>query len=328
MWYISPPERVRKGRWQSGIPVLAIFTISFAMLLLSACEEAGILPDDIGQDDLVTIALTLTAWSEDQDNLSTPVDTPSPSDTPIVTGEPAPSETPPPVPTATFPPNNVTGMICFPGEFIPAMTAYFEETETELLTELPINENQTTYEVNLEPGIYIAYAWLPDFSRGGLYSKAVPCGLGADCTDHGLMPFTVEREQVTSGIDICDWFAGPFNVPYPPGKSESEITGNISGRLSYVTDIVPGLRVVAFNLNTKYWYWVSTLPTQDTYILPQLPAGVYHLVAYDAEGRAGGHADADHILIDVTVRAGETTSDININDWNAPAGAFPPDPTR
>jgi hypothetical protein len=55
---------------------------------------------------------------------------------------------------------------------------------------------------------------------------------------------------------------------------------------------------------------------------------MYHIVAYDANGRAGGHADANHNLIPVTVTAGEIVEGIDINDWSAPAGAFPEDPTR
>ncbi|MGQ9553761.1 MAG: hypothetical protein ACUVWR_06595 [Anaerolineae bacterium] len=35
---------------------------------------------------------------------------------------------------------------------------------------------------------------------------------------------------------------------------------------------------------------------------------------------------ADHSLIGVEVRAGETTTGIDPGDWYAPEGAFPPDP--
>jgi hypothetical protein len=51
-------------------------------------------------------------------------------------------------------------------------------------------------------------------------------------------------------------------------------------------------------------------------------------VAYESGGRAGGHTDASHQLIPVPVKAGEMASGIDINDWSAPSGAFPPDPTR
>ncbi|MBE0410413.1 MAG: hypothetical protein IBX69_11845 [Anaerolineales bacterium] len=208
------------------------------------------------------------------------------------------------------------------------MIAYFEEAETSMLVELPISAGQTTYEVSLDPGTYIAYAWLEDFSRGGLYSRAVPCGLDETCNDHGILPFTVTRVDVLSDIDICDWYAGPFNVPYPVGKVPGDVTGNISGSLTYFTDTPPGLRVVAFNLGTSYWYWVSTMPEQATFTIPELPSGRYHVIAYDAEGRPGGFADANNNLIEVIVNAGETTVGVTIDNWDAPPDAFPPDPTR
>jgi hypothetical protein len=133
---------------------------------------------------------------------------------------------------------------------------------------------------------------------------------------------------VTGQIDLCDWFTGPFNVPYPPGKSQAELTGVITGAISYFEENAPPLRVVAFNQNIQYWYWVTTMPDQTTYSIVGLPAGIYQVVAYDANGRAAGHADGNYNLIDVAIKAGETISGVNINDWNAPVGAFPADPTR
>ena len=62
--------------------------------------------------------------------------------------------------------------------------------------------------------------------------------------------------------------------------------------------------------------------------ITELPPGIYNVVAYDPQGSAGGYADADHNLLDVTVEPGKVTEGIDINDWNAPAGTYPPDPTR
>jgi hypothetical protein len=208
------------------------------------------------------------------------------------------------------------------------MTAYFEATDSETLVELPIAGSQSSYSVKLPAGIYIAYAWLPDFSRGGLYSRAVPCGLDEECEDHTVLAFSVSEQAVASGIDICDWYAGPFNVPYPPGIEQEQLTGNISGNLAYIQDEIPGLRVVAFNLSTNYWYWSSTQEGQTFYTIADLPPGTYQVVAYDAEGRAGGHASGTHELIPVTVRPGETASQVDVTDWDAPEGTFPQDPTR
>ena len=117
-------------------------------------------------------------------------------------------------------------------------------------------------------------------------------------------------------------------------------TGSISGHLSYPSDFIPPLRVVAFDavkpLNYSY---VDTLQGQSNYIITGLPAGVYHVVSYrvDSSTLAGGYTQMvpcglaagcnDHTLIDVTVTAGETTTDINPGDWYANAGTFPPMPT-
>ena len=246
------------------------------------------------------------------------------SPSPTYTVEATVTQTPSPTPLE----DNVLGKICFPGETIPAMNAYFENTETEALVELPIAPGQDSYEIKLDSGTYIAYAWLPDFSQGGLYSRAVPCGLGEECDDHTLLPFMVEQNEIIEGIDLCDWYAGPFNVPYPPGMEQTEITGVISGSLSYPDGSSIELRVVAFNVQTGYWYWVFAQNGQAFYSITELPPGIYNVVAYDPQGNAGGYADADHTLLDVTVEPGKVAEGININDWNAPAGAYPPDPTR
>lgn len=114
----------------------------------------------------------------------------------------------------------ISGKICYPSQYIPEMTAYFENTTTGQITTLPIALNQNTYGIFLPPGEYTAYAWLPDFSLGGTYSKAVPCGLTTSCTDHSLIKFQVTSGSNINGIDICDWYDLP-SVPTPPGAPPS-----------------------------------------------------------------------------------------------------------
>jgi len=126
----------------------------------------------------------------------------------------------PVTPTPTPGPGTVTGRICFPSERIPAMTAYFQNINTNQVIEMAIGENQPSYGIDLPAGEYIAYAWLPDFVMGGLYSEFVLCGLGADCTDHTPTPFQVEPSRATNGIDLCDWYGRPDDVPVPPGARE------------------------------------------------------------------------------------------------------------
>jgi hypothetical protein len=300
-------------------------------LILSACNSAPT-PKPDGQTDVLPtiVAATLTARVTSATNTKSIPETTEPSK--VTTATATFTDTPEPTVTLTPSPTliekNVLGKICFPGSDIPAMTAYFEETSNETIVELPIKENQTSYEVNLQPGTYIAYAWLEDFSRGGLYSRAVACGLKAGCDDHTYLPFIVTGRKILSDIDLCDWFAGPFNVPYPPNIEQGNLTGNVSGNIINIDGDIPAMRVVAFNIKTNYFYWVHTLSGQNSYTINELPPGSYHLVAYDEQGRTGGHTDAGHNLIEVLVKVGKTTDGVNINDWNAPPGALPPDPTQ
>jgi hypothetical protein len=295
-------------------------------LLLAACDQSAQPTHEEDESAIATIVGgTMSAMQSY-----------TPTSTPPAPERPNQSTTPTPSPEAiltvtispTLQPENVTGEICYPGESIPQMVLYFEDTNIAYLLELLVDENQLDYKVKLPPGTYIAYAWLPDFSLGGLYSRAVVCGLGTECEDHSILPFTIEEGDLVEGIDLCDWYAGPFNVPYPPDRELSEVTGTISGSITYPDEPVPELRVVAYNQETQYWYWVSTIAGQVSYTIDELPSGTYHIVAYDTLGHTGGHADNNHVLVPVTIEPGEAIKGVNINDWNAPPGAFPPDQTR
>jgi hypothetical protein len=122
-------------------------------------------------------------------------------------------------PTATAPPavGAIAGNICYPSEGIPAMTAFFEEINNHTVTSLPIAASQGSYQVELPPGVYHAYAWQAETGSAGSYSQAVPCGLDASCTDHSLIDVTVAAGSTTGGVDLCDWYGGPGSVPTPPG---------------------------------------------------------------------------------------------------------------
>ena len=115
------------------------------------------------------------------------------------------------------------------------------------------------------------------------------------------------------------------------------VPGSVSGALSYPSEFIPPLRVVAFNVNGLNYRYVDTMQDQATYQITGLAPGVYHVVAYIMGGeRAGGYTQmvpcglsvdcADHSLIDVTVNAGEDTPGIDPADWYAPDGTFPPMP--
>ncbi len=302
---------------------LIILFFLFHTLLLAGCNLPEELTPTPTQQNLVDtlVAVRLTEASQQITPSATSLPPSPAAPTPTATAEPTLTVTPSPTP----PQYNLSGKVCFPGESIPAMTVYFQDTTSENVLELQVEAGQSQYEIKLPPGTYQAYAWLPDFSRGGLYSKAVVCGMKSGCSDHSILPFTVIQGEKLDGIDLCDWYAGPFNVPYPPGKEQ--VAGAISGTISYPGSI-PTLNVVAYNLATNYWYYVNTLAGASFYTIPNLPPGTYQVVAYDENGDAGGHADTSHNLLPVTVKNGETTQGVDISDWNAPKNSFPPDPTR
>lgn len=115
-----------------------------------------------------------------------------------------------------FKTGTIEGQICFPSNYIPEMVLYLENVNTQETTLMPISENQTDFSAPVPPGIYVAYAWLPDLSRGGTYSQAVPCGLSVECKDHSLIEFEVTTGEITPGIKVCDWYGSQSDVPLPP----------------------------------------------------------------------------------------------------------------
>ena len=95
----------------------------------------------------------------------------------------------------TLPHGTVTGDICYPSEFNPPMTLYFEQVGTTQIIQFSIPENHMTFSVLLPNGTYYAYAWAPGYNLEGAYVNS----------DGTLKPFVVQGGQITPGIRICDW---------------------------------------------------------------------------------------------------------------------------
>ena len=193
---------------------------------------------------------------------------------PINTNAEADSGDPDAQPSAEIEINSkATGKICYPSQKIPVMTAYFQNTKTKKVTTLPIKADQLTYSVNLLPGTYTAYAWLPDKSLSGSYSKAVPCGLSVSCTDHTLLPFTVQTGSTTSGIDICDWYSNT-GAPTPP-----QTPGGPSGPISSSVLIPEGIPMLLVDQlepagNNSSLPWAILIPSSAPNAPTNLKAGV------------------------------------------------------
>jgi hypothetical protein len=136
----------------------------------------------------------------------------------------------------------------------------------------------------------------------------------------------------------------PLAEPTLPVVSQDRTPGSMGGNLSYPGEAIPPQRIVAFNLDTEQWYHVKTEANQTTYLLQDIPPGRYQVVSYIIPGNnvppelAGGYTQAvlcgldvsctDHNLVDVIVKPGKLTPNINPADWYTPDSlkAFPPEP--
>ncbi|MBN2386214.1 MAG: hypothetical protein JXB85_04285 [Anaerolineales bacterium] len=138
-----------------------------------------------------------------------------------------------------------------------------------------------------------------------------------------------------AGLLALTRFSG--TIPTPAPTITRQQTGAISGMLSYPAEGIPALRVVAFSAaDPNVYFYVDTVPNQGTYLIEDLPTGVYHVVAYNLNPNfalGGGYSQAvpcgllatctDHSLVEVIVTAGLTIENINPGDWYAPEGSFP-----
>lgn len=104
--------------------------------------------------------------------------------------------------TTELPHGTASGALCYPSEFNPPMTLYFEKVGTGETTQFYIPEAQNFFSVLLPNGRYYAYAWAPGYNLEGAYTNS-----------NGLMKsFLVSGGQTTYNIDLCDW------SPYGHGR--------------------------------------------------------------------------------------------------------------
>ncbi len=169
---------------------------------------------------------------------------------------------------------------------------------------------------------------------------------------------TVQAEQIaslqtqvmqpTATCPICPT-SEPTSTPLPPTETPVptatvQATGSVSGRLGYPSEMVPPLRVVAFNILTGEYYWQNTVLNQMNYRFEALPVGTYHVLAYliDNPSRTFyaaysnfvtcGYLESctDHSLVPVEVKAGMETTNVDPNDWygaDPESIGWPLDPT-
>ncbi len=134
----------------------------------------------------------------------------------------------------------------------------------------------------------------------------------------------------------------PATPAAPQVPTEELLPGVVSGQLSYPSEGIPPLRLVLWNAEDGTYLTLETPQNIAGYRWENVPAGHYTLVAYPIDPNyanlAGGYTPAvacglsvdcnDHNLIVFEVRPGEETGGIHPQDWYAPQGSFPADPTR
>ncbi len=98
-----------------------------------------------------------------------------------------------------LPHGTVAGYFCYPSEFNPPLTLYFENAVTHEKIQFAIPENHNAFSVLLPNGTYYAYAWAPGYGLEGAYVDA----------NRLLKTFEVKGGQTTSNIGICDWDVNP-----------------------------------------------------------------------------------------------------------------------
>ena len=121
--------------------ILSILLLGFTLLFPTACGtlEVGVertaTPDQAATATVAALATENARLSAQATMLaSTPTSTPLPA-----------------TPTPTPGPGTVTGRVCYPGERIPAMTAYFQNINTNQVIEMAVGENQPSYSITCRP---------------------------------------------------------------------------------------------------------------------------------------------------------------------------------
>lgn len=267
---------------------------------------------------------------------------------PVTTLAPTPTWTTAPVlPTSTTSQTgSISGKLSYPSEWIPAQRIVAYRLGFDDYYFVETIEEQSSYQISgLPAGTYQVVSYLIGGELSAGYTQAVLCGLSVDCTDHNLIDVQVTGGTNTNNVDPVDWYAPPENFPpdpfaAPPAPEVPALNvGSISGILSYPSEGIPPLQVVAFHQDSPAFYSVETATNQVNYVIENIPSGIYTVVAYvKGENYSGGYTQAvlcgltaecnDHSLVPVSVDPGITTAGINIIDWYAPEGSFPPNPLR
>ncbi len=113
----------------------------------------------------------------------------------------------------------ISGTLGYPSEGIPQLEIYaIKEDDHSVYFKTTTQANQQSFTIEtVTPGIYVVVAYtLSDNGLTGGYTKAVACGLSAECTDHSLVQVEVMAGQTEAGVAITDWYAPIGQFPTKP----------------------------------------------------------------------------------------------------------------
>ena len=111
----------------------------------------------------------------------------------------------------------ISGKLSYPSEGIPALKVVaFDSVSGQVVARIETAAGQSSYSLAVPRGMYNVVAYTLDGKMAGGYSMAVLCGLGADCTDHALLPVVVAASLPAEGIDPADWYAPSGSFPPAP----------------------------------------------------------------------------------------------------------------
>ena len=148
---------------------------------------------------------------------------------------------------------------------------------------------------------------------------------------------------LTLGVAACGTVTSTALGPQRAASTPSSLApGSIVGFAGYPGEGIPAIDIVAIRVDKQQPTLVIHSPGSRGLLdfkFDPAPAGTYHLLAYPVQNPAdaGGYTRAvacgllasctDHTLVDVVVSPGQPAIGVQITDYYAPPGTFPPEPS-
>jgi hypothetical protein len=122
----------------------------------------------------------------------------------------------------------IRGTIEYPSEDLPAMSIFALGQDGASDAVVRTSPHQKDFVLGVAPGTYTIVGYANDDpGQPGGFTQFVSCGESASCTDHSLVPVSVEAGQETPGVRVADWYAPPGQLPAMPvsGQLTDQIRG-------------------------------------------------------------------------------------------------------